>query len=192
MGPTDVKVRSIARSLRVWSVGAVLISVGALAGLIALDDPSASRASAKAPSANSGHAASYARIIDGDTLELNDQRIRLWGIDAPEAGQVCQGHDGRTYECGRDAAAVLDQLTRGRRVECDTREKDRYQRAVAVCRTDAGEINAAMVRRGWAVDYTKYSGGRHRSDEAAAKAEGLGVWSGRFELPSEWRQGPRR
>jgi endonuclease YncB( thermonuclease family) len=130
--------------------------------------------------------AGAARVIDGDTIDLAGERIRLWGIDAPETRQQCQGKDGRSYECGRDATAVLVELTRGHRVECHGRERDRYHRIVAVCRTDAGELNSAMVRRGWAVDYTRYSGGSYRAEEAAAKGEGLGVWSGRFELPWEW------
>ena len=38
------------------------------------------------------------RVIDGDTLDMNGIRIRLWGMDAPEMGQTCQGKDGNTYE----------------------------------------------------------------------------------------------
>lgn len=115
-------------------------------------------------------------------------RIRLWGIDAPEMTQTCQGKDGLTYECGRDSAAVMRELTRDRLVKCETRDHDRYGRVVAVCRTETGEINAAIVRRGWAVDYPRYSHGHYRAEEQSARDEGLGIWSGRFELPWEWRQ----
>ncbi len=66
------------------------------------------------------------------------------------------------------------------------RDIDRYGRVVAVCRT-AGELYAAMVRRGWAVDYTHYSGGHYRPEERDARRERLGIWSGRFEMPWEWR-----
>lgn len=131
-----------------------------------------------------------ARIVDGDTLEVAGQRIRLWGIDAPERGQTCGGRDGRIYECGRDAAAVLAELARGR-VVCEPRERDRYGRIVAVCRTDAGDLGAAMVRRGWAVDYTRYSRGAYRAEEAAARAERLGIWAGRFDMPETWRRKQR-
>ncbi len=132
-----------------------------------------------------------ARVVDGDTLDIGGRVIRLWGIDAPESAQRCEGRDGRTYECGRDATAVLSELTRSRQVACEARDRDRYQRTVAICRTEAGELNAAMVRRGWAIDYTQYSGGRYKTEEAAAKAEKLGIWSGRFDLPSEWRRNRR-
>jgi len=92
------------------------------------------------------------------------------------------GKNGDIYECGRDSAAVLSELTRGRRVECTQRDVDRYSRVVAVCRTESGELNMAMVRRGWAVDYTKYSGGRYQSEEQQARREQLGIWAGRFEV----------
>jgi endonuclease YncB( thermonuclease family) len=132
--------------------------------------------------------AGAARVIDGDTISLASSRIRLWGIDAPEREQTCQGKSGETYECGRDSAAVLSELTRGRRVSCSERDRDRYGRTVAVCRTESDELNATMVRRGWAVDYSRYSGGRYRPEEQQAKREGLGIWAGRFELPWEWRR----
>ncbi len=59
------------------------------------------------------------RVIDGDTLEMGGVRIRLWGIAAPEMQQTCEGKDGHTYECGRDSAAVMRELTRGRTVACE-------------------------------------------------------------------------
>ncbi len=30
------------------------------------------------------------RIIDGDSLEINNNKIRLFGIDAPERKQICK------------------------------------------------------------------------------------------------------
>lgn len=128
-----------------------------------------------------------ARVTDGDTIRIGATRIRLWGIDAPERRQTCQGAGGDTYECGRDSAAVLRELIRGQPVTCTERDRDRYGRIVAVCRTDAGELNAAMVRRGWAVDYTHYSGGRYQPEEGQARREHLGIWSGRFKMPWDWR-----
>lgn len=127
-------------------------------------------------------------VTDGDTVRVAGQRVRLWGIDAPERAQTCQGPNNRTYECGQDAAAVLVELTRGRVVTCEHRDTDKYRRIVATCATDAGDLGAAMVRRGWAVDYTRYSRGQYSTQQAAAQAERLGIWSGRFEMPETWRR----
>jgi len=130
-----------------------------------------------------------ARVIDGDTIVINGTHIRLYGIDAVEHNQTCQGKDGMTYECGRDATATLMELIQGDPVTCSEMGKDRYSRTIGICRTErSGELNAAMVRRGWAVDYKAYDKKcRYCLDQAAAKADGLGIWSGRFEMPSDFR-----
>ena len=110
-----------------------------------------------------------AHVIDGDTLDMAGTRVRLWGIDAPETRQTCEGRDGQTYECGRDSKAVMVELTRDRTVTCAPRDNDRYGRVVAVCRTEAGDINAAIVRRGWAVDWPRYSNGAYSREQDAAR-----------------------
>ena len=142
------------------------------------------------------------RVVDGDTLEMAGTQIRLWGIDAPERKQTCQAGPvamtrpsggvasaGRPYACGRDSAAFLAELTRYRTIRCDPRNRDRNDRVIAICRSEVVELNAEMVRRGWAVDFTPYSGGRYQTEEQAARSEKLGMWSGRFDLPWAWRGG---
>jgi endonuclease YncB( thermonuclease family) len=141
-----------------------------------------------AASATAAEMTGPVRVIDGDTLDLAGTRIRLWGIDAPETRQTCEGRDGQTYECGRDSRAVMIELTRDRAVTCDPRDNDRYGRVVAVCRTEAGDINAAIVRRGWAIDWPRYSNGAYSREQEAAKLEKLGIWSGRFQMPWDWRR----
>lgn len=134
-----------------------------------------------------------ATITDGDTVRVGEHRIRIWGIDAPERAQTCSGRDGQVYECGRDSAAVLAELTRGKRVKCEPRDRDRYGRTVATCAVEGvADLGAAMVRRGWAVAYTRYSRGRYLPEQEAARAEGLGIWSGRFTAPDVWRRENRR
>lgn len=130
-----------------------------------------------------------ATVTDGDTIRIGSERIRLFGIDAPERSQTCEGRDGQIYECGRDASAVMTELTRGRTVTCSQVDRDRYGRMVATCSTESGDLGAAMVQRGWAVDFRRYDKAcTYCADEAAAKAAGIGMHAGRFEMPEDFRR----
>jgi len=130
-----------------------------------------------------------ARVIDGDTIDISGQRIRLHGIDTPEAKQACQ-HDGATWLCGVAATKALRELIGGAQVTCIQRDKDRYGRIVAVCHANSIDLNAAMVRSGMALAYRKYSND-YIGQEASAKTAGRGLWAGEFVPPWDWRRGKR-
>ena len=130
-----------------------------------------------------------ARVIDGDTLEIAAQRIRLHGIDALEARQFCRGKDG-AWPCGAEATKALRSMIRNAAVSCIEHDRDRYGRIVAVCIVGDGDLNAAMVRRGWALAYRQYSVDYVRA-ETAARATRTGLWAGEFVPPWDWRRGKR-
>ena len=125
-------------------------------------------------------------VVDGDSLRRAETDIRLYGIDAPEYRQTCTDRSGRDYACGKEAAAALRQLLRGRTVTCSSFETDRYGRAIALCKAGDLDLNGEMVRLGWAVAYTRHSVD-YVSEEAQARAARRGLWQGRFENPQDWR-----
>jgi len=131
-----------------------------------------------------------ARVIDGDTIEMRGQRIRLHGIDAPESSQPCHSEDGTQWRCGQKSAlALAAKIGRGH-LSCRSQTTDHYGRLVAVCHFGDLDLNQWMVRRGWATAYKKYARD-YIQDEVLAQQAGLGIWSGDFVRPDQWRQGTR-
>jgi len=128
------------------------------------------------------------RIIDGDTIELSGQKIRLHGIDAPEAKQTCT-KEGKEWLCGQEASWALARIIEEHWVTCKPKDTDRYGRIVAVCYMAEGQIdiNSLMVEQGWALAYRRYSGD-YVGQEATAKNSGVGIWAGEFMEPWEWRR----
>jgi len=130
-----------------------------------------------------------ASVIDGDTIEIHGQRVRLFGIDAPETGQVCRAGD-KPWPCGQQAALALDKKIAGRPVSCTEKDRDRYGRIVAICFADKVNLNAWLAAEGWALAYRHYSMDYVR-DEDVARAARKGIWRGTFVAPWDWRQGQR-
>lgn len=126
-----------------------------------------------------------ASVIDGDTIEIQGRRIRLFGIDAPEAGQDCEAN-GKRYRCGQKAALALADKIGQRPVSCQQKDTDKYGRAVAVCRIGTTDLNGWMVVEGWALAYRHYSSD-YVDEEDAARAAHKGVWAGAFVAPWDWR-----
>lgn len=130
--------------------------------------------------------AGQASVIDGDTIEIHGQRIRLFGIDAVESGQRCT-RGGKPWNCARESAfALADRIGRSA-IDCRARDRDRYGRIVAVCFKGPEDLNRWMVDQGWAVAYRHYSMD-YADAEEQARAAGRGLWSGSFEMPWEWRK----
>ena len=88
-------------------------------------------------------------IVDGDTIKLGLQRVRLWGIDAPEM----------YTQAGRDAKQYLRAFAEGKNVRCLAMDKDKYGRTVAQCWLDGKDLAWYMGEGGHAKDWPKYSHG---------------------------------
>jgi len=137
-----------------------------------------------APGRISGHA----RVIDGDTLEIDGVRIRLEGIDAPESAQRCKGRWFGTWACGSAATKALTKLVRNHEVICESRGRDVYRRVLAVCHADGVEINARLVHDGLAWAFVRYSRTYVR-EEADARAAHRGIFAAENQPAWDYRAG---
>ena len=133
-----------------------------------------------------------AKVIDGDTLIINNIRIRLFGIDAPEKKQICKKNN-KGYNCGHTSTEALKRFIRKQRVTCRWKDLDIYGRPVAICsapgRMEGSTIilNGMMVVTGHAVAYKKYSK-KYVELENSAKKREIGIWQGEFDMPWDWRR----
>ena len=118
-----------------------------------------------------------ARVVDGDTLDIGGNRVRLYGIDAPEAGQV---H-------GQAAVTALASLASGKEVHCRGTERDAYDRLLATCRVGDLELNAEMVSSGHAWAFARYSSVYVGLEQQARSAQ-RGLWNGAPEAPWTFRE----
>jgi len=130
-------------------------------------------------------AAQNIKVVDGDSLEIDGQRIRLDGIDAPEYKQICKDATGKDYACGQKALEFAQNFIAQSEVDCQCLpEKDRYQRELCECFVNEESLNKALVTAGWAVPY--------RADEySAAQKEARrykrGIWQGKNMRPALYR-----
>jgi endonuclease YncB( thermonuclease family) len=168
---------SAIRSLCRWPVASALAGGVAFALLLLLPAP---KTAARAPLSGP------ARVVDGDTLDIGARRVRLEGIDAPEMAQSCSRRLGGIWACGRSAASALERLIGQQRIDCQDRGTDKYGRTLGVCFLGRRDINAWMVREGYAWAFVKYSRS-YVHEEAEARALRAGIWQGTAEPAWEFR-----
>ena len=133
-----------------------------------------------------------AKITDGDTITINDIRIRFTGSDAPESyffgkTQTCLDGKGREWECGNAATQKLKELINNQTVRCTDEGQDRYGRTLGICYVGDMDLQAEMVKSGMAVAYLRYSD-RYEKEQNYAKKVKAGMWAGEFKQPEVWRR----
>ena len=126
------------------------------------------------------------RIIDGDTIHLNNEKIRFSGIDTPELKQTCNKNSEIIY-CGIQARQLLIDKIGKNKVICIREGKDQYKRTLAECFVNDISLSRFLVREGYAFAYRKYSK-KFIEDENFAKNNNKGMWSMKFEYPWDWRK----
>tara|TARA_Y100001970_G_scaffold233029_1_gene290306 strand:- start:4512 stop:4976 length:465 start_codon:yes stop_codon:yes gene_type:complete len=126
------------------------------------------------------------KIIDGDTIIINKEKIRFSGIDTPELKQTCQKNN-KIYYCGIKAKRILTKKIGKNVPKCIKEGKDIYKRILAECFINGKSLSTFLVRSGYAFAYRKYSQ-KFIKDEEYAKANNLGMWSMKFQYPWEYRK----
>ena len=126
------------------------------------------------------------KVIDGDTIVLNGEKIRFSGIDTPELRQTCMKGDQKVF-CGMFAKMLLVKKIGNETPKCISEGKDAYKRTLAECFINGESLSAFLVRSGYAFAYRKYSK-KFIEDEEFAKEKQLGMWSMEFEYPWDFRK----
>ena len=133
------------------------------------------------------------RVVDGDTIVLNGEKIRFTGIDAPESyyrgkEQTCLINE-TIIHCGKLSKEFLIKKIGTNKVTCQKEKKpDQYNRILAECFVNGESLSKFLVRTGYAFDYAVYSKKKYSQDEEYAKVNKLGLWNMKFEYPWQWRK----
>tara|TARA_Y100001970_G_C14173445_1_gene825505 strand:- start:1238 stop:1690 length:453 start_codon:yes stop_codon:yes gene_type:complete len=126
------------------------------------------------------------KIIDGDTLWIENHKIRFSGIDAPELKQICF-KNGEEILCGILAKKALKKKIGNNIPKCISEGEDKYKRILAECFVNGKSLSRFLVRNGYAFAFRKYSK-KFIKDEDYAKKNKLGIWSMKFIYPWEFRK----
>jgi len=125
-------------------------------------------------------------VLDGDSIEIDGLRVRLFGIDAPETEQLCYVGN-LAKACGEASTQYLSDMIYGQKVRCLVESYDEYGRALASCIWNGRNINEIMVLTGNAVAWTRHTDFYVRT-EHEAKSRQVGIWATDFATPERWRQ----
>lgn len=159
--------------------------------LILVSVATAATAQPQSPASDGRVIEGIGRVIDGDTIAVGSDHVRLFGIDAPERGVRCGTANGTMMRVYRPARIALTELVGDQPVRCVQRDVDKRGRPVAICSGGASrstDLSLAMIQMGWAWDWPHYSGGRYAAAEQHARQERRGLWQLRCE-PSALRSG---
>ena len=126
------------------------------------------------------------KVVDGDTIVLNGEKIRFSGIDTPELKQKCIKNDQKVF-CGVLAKKLLLEKIGNKTPKCIREGKDIYKRTLAECFINGESLSVFLVRNGYAFAYRKYSD-KFIKEEEFAKKNKNGLWSMKFEYPWDFRK----
>ena len=123
-------------------------------------------------------------VVDGETLRLQGQVVRLEGLQAPSRGETCADTAGQGFDCGVAAADRLAHLVANHALVCELHGQDVFRRPLAICEANGKILNAMLVSSGWALASSE----NFSEAEARARQAGRGLWADGIVPPEEWRE----
>ena len=130
-------------------------------------------------------------MIDADTWDVGGERVRLFGIDAPEMAQTCRDARNKSWSCGVWATDQVRDRFEDHIVTCERLGPNKYGRTVARCFDDGRDVARDMVVDGLAFAFQRYSSD-YVLDEKAAAIRAVGLHAGSVQSPSEFRAMTRK
>ena len=127
-------------------------------------------------------------VISGDTVEVQGQAVRLYGVTAPAMDQLCVSTRAQ-WRCGMVARLKLDQNIGDSLVVCREQGVGRHGRMLGRCRIDDGrdtDLNSWLVTSGWAFASGAH-GQTYKAAEEQAASSGAGLWRDGFVPSDDWR-----
>lgn len=125
-------------------------------------------------------------VVDGDTLQVGQTRVRLHGIDAPERDQPCTTLTGQNWSCGDWVTRQVSDRYEGRTARCEPLDRDRYGRVVARCFVGKEDVGRVLVAQGFAYAYRKYSDDYDLKEKQAFVAD-TGIHGFILQSPARYR-----
>ena len=130
------------------------------------------------------------RVIDGDTFQVGETRVRLYGLDAPERDQPCTTLSGQSWSCGDWVTRQVRERYDGATARCVAKDRDRYDRLVAQCQINGHDVGAALVQDGLAYAYRRYAMIYDLQEKEAYVAE-RGIHGFSLQSPARYRLAQR-
>lgn len=125
------------------------------------------------------------RVIDGDTMEVRGETIRLFAVDTPELGQPWWGDDDQHQDAGQLAKNALERLVKGKRLSVRVLREDKYSRSIAIVKVDGRDVGRSLVSQGFG--FASPGSTRYKRTQASAKRRNKGFWRGELQMPWDYR-----
>ena len=133
-----------------------------------------------------GQIKGQANVIKGNMIEIEEQKIQLYGIDAPELEQLCYVK-GQPWQCGLTAKQKLANKIVDKSLTCRIKEQENEQIPLAECFIGRQNLNAWLVEQGWAIA-DRQTSRSFISHEILAQRNHKGIYGSQFLKPSLWRE----